>query len=321
MMSIMKPNHPLAAAFRGGCVVLALSLAVVCAPEAHASSDSKEGVAKVDLTTPAGRFAAVRPLISADAKEIARHARSAGIEAKELGFWRELFLSHGREGLLSLSKAGADRMAVEQEGTWKVVARAIHGKKTVQESWLFNEVVELKPDVSKVRILMIDKSVFPSGESNSIVSYGTAVQKTVVGPELGLPEGQTGVHQSYEFDLLGLAYPGFENAAGGMTESLWIRQGDVWRTVFFNVDYTDANGELLREMKVDAVAIETAEEVQVASYPSLDFEETTSRLTPEILLSKPMDHVWKTMIENPDLQDASVWMTRGATDRRLFGTR
>ncbi|MEM9553211.1 MAG: hypothetical protein AAGC60_03055 [Acidobacteriota bacterium] len=300
------------------CTLLIAPLALAAEPGLRSATGNAGSTStpEVTLDTLWARFGAVAPLIGAEdpAQAVADRSAELGVSTGELDFWRKLLLNHGRQGLLAVTDADAKNMANLQVGSWQLIDRSVNGKSEATNNWMFNEVVALSSTGSRIRSLMMEASTAPDGTAINIGTFGTINQSTIVGPSNGLPIGQSGVMQSASFQLIGMnCPPGMAIPVSIETTALWVRQGDVLRTVEFNAEYFDSSGNLIPEMSMGSVAMEAASELQISSYTGIGMEETQARMSDKVLLDEPMTEIWRQAQTDSSVLDPSKWMSGGPT--------
>lgn len=206
------------------------------------------------FATPSDRLKAIAPLVETrvaggDLKAaFSKRAAAAKVEEKRLDLWLNLFLSHGREGLLTLAPASAIEMARQMEGTWKMGNRFVGNKMSNVQTRQYNQVVETREGFARVRSLTFEKGVLDTPlrvqkggpqPRFTLISYGDITHQVVQGEKYGLGPGETAVLQVYDGEIRGINYPGVPNdkPVAVKLETLWVRQGNTYRTAYMAPRY------------------------------------------------------------------------------------
>jgi hypothetical protein len=231
---------------RNRLLTVSLSLAAMAltmAPRAFAE----------DPKTPFERLKAIAPLLAERYGGVPTNkAAVAPIPATEkarMNLWADLFISHGIQGLTTLVPASADRFAQNQVGTFRLKHRFMDGKQSRQNAYQFSEMVEMRPGYAKIRTMILEAGVLedalrqgPGDGSFRLGAFGYVVQQDVSGERYGLRPGETAVLMTFDGELYGVGYPGMDrHLTHSHIETLWVNQGDAYRTVYFQHQFFDIN--------------------------------------------------------------------------------
>lgn len=249
-----------------------------------------------------------------------RVAGETGIGANRLELWLELLLSHGRQGLVALNDASATEMATQLQGSWDMTGRFVSGQASNVRGRTYNEVLELRDGFARIRSLTVEAGELDLGEppdaamGNAFVlgASGMITHEEVRSARFGLAEDEVGVRQVFEGEFISINYPGIPpRGATVRLESLWVKQGRVYRTVFFQQSWdgaTDGNRHLLEPADIQ---ITSWGDRYLLGYTNFDSFESYERVSSEVE-SGSIDAFWSRALEDPRLLDPAVHVGRAA---------
>lgn len=315
-------------------------------------------VSAAEPTTPFERLVQISPVLAQRYGGAAptRKATTPTAEEARLNLWADLFVSHGIQGLTTLLPASADRFALNQVGTFRLKNRYMDGKLSRQNAYQFSEVVEMRPGYAKIRTMILEAGILedalrqgPGDGSFKLGAFGYVVQQTVSGERYGLRPGESAVLMTFDGELYGIGYPGMDrNLTNSKIETLWVNQGDAYRTVyfqhqFFNIAQNDKfmginggnNRKLTRQESIDARLAnptkhsvdEQIDEVSDAmltyldsgyqlSYAHFDSTEEYDRISP-IPVITDIDKFWERAKVETRLLDPAVAMAEFGQELHL----
>lgn len=312
--------------------VLTLVAAGLAAPAAASAAESAEEAGAFE--SPKDKLAVLAPLVAPRVEsgsvriapprnpsqerttllEIARAAKETGLDARRLELWLELLVGHGREGLASLTDASAVEMAKQVQGSWSMVSRFMGREVSRVRTRMYNDVLELRDGYAKLRSLTVEAGTLDMGEAPDpergneflLAAYGTITQEDVHGLEYGLAEGETGVLQVFEGEFIGINFPGIPPKGVTVTlESLWVRQGEVYRTVFFHHTWRGITEAIRHLLEPGDTQITSWANRFTLGYTNFDSVEIYERISRDVEIGD-IDAFWKRASESPRLFDPAV---------------
>lgn len=248
------------------------------------------------------------------ARELERVAVETRIDPRRLELWLELLMSHGRPGLVALTHASATEMAAQLQGSWQMTARYIRGRASNVEARTYNEVVEASNGSSRLRSLTVEageldvEGTTTTAAANRflLAAYGVMTHEDVRGSQLGLEEGETGVLQVFEGQFVAVNFPGIPpEGASVRLESLWVKQGDVYRTVLFQQTWRGAGDDGAHLMEPADIQITSWGDHYTLGYSNLDSFETHERMSADLDIGD-LETLWRGIQQDPQLIDDAV---------------
>lgn len=291
------------------------------------------------MSTPNERLEAIAPLLAARysgdvalRKAFAEQATRTQEDEARLKLWLNLFVGHGKHGLVSLLPANARELAENASGTWQMQGRNMEGVRSRQRAYQFNQIAESRPGYLKVRSLTLEAGTLerslreglPGDGTFKLGAYGEAVYEDVTGARYGLKPGESAVKMTFDGEVWGLGYPGMDqNVVRAHIDALWVFQGDAYRTVefdheFFNIAPNEQFPGLNEPSRARGAATpkvdgHDAAEASLMStrskyfltYSTFDSTEYYDKISSASLIPHP-DQLWEAAKKNPALLDPDV---------------